>query len=180
MAPEATGGLLLMSQNTSEFDAFKAVHDALHPFDPQARARILKSVATLLEIGVPVKDTGGEAEGASDNHGDENGDTAPTYSAFAELHAAASPSSDAEHALVAGYWLQVSQGNESFTGQGANKELAHLGHKSSNIARALQTLIDAKPQLVLQLKKSGSSKQSRKTYKLSLAGVKRVEEMVGE
>ena len=33
--------------------------------------------------------------------------------------------------------------------------------------------------LILQVKKSGSSKQARKTYRVSDEGIKRVKEMIG-
>jgi hypothetical protein len=56
-----------------------------------------------------------------------------------------------------------------------NRELKNLGHEVGNITRALQGNIDEKPALVLQLRKSGGTKQARKIYKLSVAGIKAVE-----
>lgn len=97
---------------------------------------------------------------------------------FAELFAAAEPATDKERALVACYWHQVCQGAESFGSQSLNSDLKNLGYGVSNITDALDGLIEDRPQLVLQLKKSGTTKQARKTYKLSAAGAKRVEEMV--
>jgi hypothetical protein len=37
-----------------------------------------------------------------------------------------------------------------------------------------------KPALVVQLKKSGSTKQARKKYKLTTAGKKAVEQLIGQ
>lgn len=164
----------------TEFDAFKAVHDALEPLEDDARSRVIKSVITLLAIDAKVQSepdadvADEEAEAAAA----KAAESAPTYSAFAELYAAANPTTNSDRALIAGYWLQVCQGTESFAAQAANKELTHLGHKVANITAAIDYLRKAKPQLVLQLKKSGSSQQARKTYKVSHAGVKRVEEMI--
>ena len=45
---------------------------------------------------------------------------APTFSSFAELYASAEPKSNAEKALVAGYWLQECQGGGNFTAAAAN------------------------------------------------------------
>lgn len=59
-----------------------------------------------------------------------------------------------------------------------NTALNNLGHKLANVTVSLSVLIEAKPQLVLQLRKSGKSKQARKTYKLSVAGIDRVKEMI--
>jgi hypothetical protein len=102
---------------------------------------------------------------------------------IASLMDACSPTTDSLKALVAGYWLQVCQGNQSFDGQSANKELKNLGHAVGNITRALGALMDQKPALVLQLRKSGNTKQARKMYKVTEAGIRKVKAMttgVGE
>jgi len=179
-----------MSEDAAkEFDAIKAVHDALEPLEEAARTRVLTYINSLL--GIDVKVTGshsGTARAAGDADVIEDPEEeaangvakdAPTYSSFAELYAAANPKSNGEKALIAGYWLQVSQGAENFTSAAANKELNNLGHKVANITDAIDSVKDQKPMLILQLKKSGSSRQARKLYKVSHEGVKRVEVMIG-
>ena len=104
----------------------------------------------------------------------------PTFSTFAELYAAVNPKSNGERALVAGYWLQEYRGVESFASAAAQKELTHLGHKIANITDAMNSMKNRKPMLMLQVKKSGVSRQARKLYKVSHEGVKRIQEMVGE
>jgi hypothetical protein len=174
-----------MSQpNNQEFEAFKAVYDALEPLDDDARSRVTKSVVTLLaidaHISVEAEDAAEEADmDDAANEVDASQPAPTTFATFAELYAAAAPTTNAEKALLAGYWIQVSQGNDSFTGQAANKELTHLGHKAPNITAAIDKLKGVKPQLVLQVKKSGSSQQARKIYKVSYAGVEKVKEMLG-
>jgi hypothetical protein len=173
-----------MSDNpTNEFKAFQQVHNALVELDEDAQARVLSSVSTLLGISAPVSaaakpsatlaveddvelDTGGNV------HAPQN------FTEFAELYAATDPHSNSDKALVAGYWIQVCQGADNFSGQAINNELNHLGHKISNITNALSSLNEAKPQLVLQLRKSGKTQQARKTYKLSGEGIKRVKDMI--
>ncbi len=166
-----------------EFEAFKKVHDALQPLDDEARSRVVNSVVTLLAIDAHVQSTLEVDEdiddGAAQTSTIDAAKGSQTFASFAELHAAANPTTNGNKALVAGYWLQVCQDNDSFTSQSANKELTHLGHKIANITAALDPLRSAKPALVLQLKKSGTSRQARKTYKLSDAGVRRVQEMIG-
>jgi hypothetical protein len=97
---------------------------------------------------------------------------APKYDSFAELFDAAQPSSKANMALVAGYWLQVCQGQGDFDGQSANTELKHLGQRIENITVAMNSLKGQKPSLVIQLRKSGKSQQARKIYKITPAGIK--------
>lgn len=170
-----------------EFDAIKTVHEALQPLDDEARSRVLAYIVSLL--GVSIKAPSGQKKTANEdiesegNDEDEsstekNGNGPKTFSSFAELYDAAQPKSNGEKALVVGYWLQVCQQSDSFTAAAANKELMHLGHKVANITDAIDSVKDQKPALLLQLKKSGSSKQARKTYKVSHAGVQRVEEMI--
>jgi hypothetical protein len=171
-----------------EFNAIRAVHDALEPLEEEARARVLTYITSLL--GIEVKMAGGRNNSAGSTEStaldeeaevvaaEEAAKSAPTYSTFAELYAAASPKSNGEKALVVGYWLQICQGAENFTAATANKELTHLGHKVANITDGIDQMKNRKPMLILQLKKSGNSRQARKLYKVSHEGVKRVEEMI--
>ncbi len=54
-----------------------------------------------------------------------------------------------------------------------------MGHGVGNITTALTNAQKHKPALVRQTSKSGKSRQARKTYKLTTAGVKYVREKVG-
>jgi hypothetical protein len=171
-----------------EFEAIKAVHDALAPLNEEGRTRVLTYIASLLGINAKV---GNRAAASADDEG-EDGDSSKddgkgaggtpkepkTFSSFAELYAAADPKTNGEKALVVGYWLQVCQAADNFTAAAANKELTHLGHKVANITDAIDSVKDQKPMLILQLKKSGNSRQARKLYKVSHEGAKRVEEML--
>jgi hypothetical protein len=105
-------------------------------------------------------------------------DTATEFEDFASLVDATHPETDPMRALVAGYWLQVCKGGPSFDAQSANTELKHLGHPSSNITMALGALINQKPSLVLQLRKSGNTKQARKSYKITESGIRKVRAML--
>lgn len=164
----------------AEFEALETVHGALEPLDDDARSRVVKYIVSLLAIDertvAPAEEPADDE--AAEAAGDKATEGASTYSTFAELEAAAKPTTNMDRALVAGYWLQECQGSASFTAQAANKELAHLGHKIANITNAFDSLKAAKPQLILQLKKSGSSQQARKIYQVNHAGIKRVQEMI--
>lgn len=172
-----------------EFEAIKAVHDALAPLNEEGRTRVLTYIASLLGINAKV---GGRGAAPTNNDGNGNDDDSEdddestggtpkgpkTFSSFAELYASADPKTNGEKALVVGYWLQVCQAAESFTAAAANKELTHLGHKIANITDAIDSVKNQKPMLILQLKKSGNSRQARKLYKVSHEGIKRVEDML--
>jgi len=94
------------------------------------------------------------------------------------LFDAAHAKTEKEKALVAAYWVQISQGQPSFPAQILNSSLKDLGHGVSNITDSLDALKTEKPALILQLKKSGTSKQARKTYKLTAEGARRVQQMI--
>jgi len=112
----------------------------------------------------------------------QNGEEVDTqerhFDTFAELYAAASPSKDPEKVLVAAYWHQEVKGQKELTSVVLNKDLTNLGHRITNINMKFDSLIGSKPQLALQLKKSGSAKQARKKYKLTKAGIAKVQGML--
>lgn len=173
----------MSSGSDVEMDAFKTIYEALEALEEEARERVFTSVATMLRIGArgtkssSIPKTEEVSKGQDD--ADEGKVALSKYSAFAELYADADPTSSSDKALAAGYWLQVCMGGEHFSGFSINSELNNLGHRLSNVTQALSSLIKTKPQLVLQLKKTGKSQQARKTYKLSKAGIDRVEGMIG-
>lgn len=173
----------MVDGSTDEFKAFLQVHEALVGLEDDAKVRVISSVSTLLGLAAPassppkrMEDSAAHSESHREPESEETGGGG--FAEFAELYAKADPASQADKALVAGYWLQVCQGKENFSGQAVNTELNHLGHKIANITNAMTSLNDAKPQLVLQLRKSGKSQQARKTYKLSAAGIERVKDMI--
>ena len=166
-----------------EFAAIQVVYKALESLDADARRRVIEYITARLEIATPTPFTPRPAGIANDDEVDEvvlkaEEAGAPKYGSFAELYDAAQPKSNADKALVAGYWLQVCQGSESFDGFSANKELKNLGHGINNITNAIDSLKGQKPALVLQLRKSGKSQQARKTYKVTVTGIKAVEAMI--
>ena len=162
--------------------SFMTIYEALEPLEDETRNRVLMSVATIFGINANVARSSAsfQVDEILESERDLGGDykSPPEYSAFAELYSRADPVSNPDKALVAGYWLQVCQGADNFSGFSINGELTNLGHKLSNVTNALSSLINMKPQLVLQIKKTGKSKQARKTYKLSKAGIDRIKEMI--
>lgn len=168
-----------------EFLAMRAVFSALKGLpDDEARVRVLSYAASRLGLATGAQQAKSmhpvvEPTGDGEPQVPTSATTTPsTFATFAELFDAAHPQSNADKALVAGYWLQVCEGAESFSGLAANTELKHLGEAAPNITNAIDSLKSQKPALALQLKKSGKSQQARKSYKITVAGVKAVETMI--
>lgn len=112
-------------------------------------------------------------EGTTRNYGNARESTI----GVAEFFDAANPRTEAEKVLVVAYWLQEIQGHADWDSQSVNTELKNLGHGVGNITRALDTLIARRPRLVIQTKKSGTTKQARKKYKVTVEGTKSVRTM---
>lgn len=168
-----------------EIDAMSKLAEALGSLDEGARGRVLRWASERFGVAnapVPPSNpvTRQEQDGSGEDDGRENPDTPPTeeFETFAELFAQANPPSEAMKVLVAGYWHQVVQSDGEITSAKLNKDLKDLGHSIVNINQKFDTLMAAKPQLAIQLKKSGNSKQARKKYKVTKAGITKVEQML--
>lgn len=143
--------------------------------DHEAIARVLRWAAARHNVPELMAAHGGKHRIP---HNDTPPDTAD-FGEFADLYAAANPRTDAEKALVAAYWFQITEGQKNLIAQGLNNALKHLGHGCSNITVALRNLMERKPNLVMQVQKSGKTQQARKKYKLTTEGIDSVRNMVG-
>jgi hypothetical protein len=155
----------------------KKIAAALEPLDDAARLRALQWAASRYRGSSKALELGVQPPSRLFEPGPERSENV-LYETFAELFDAARPATERDKALVAAYWVQNCQGAGNFVAQALNTELKDLGHGIGNITEALNQLRDDRPALVLQLRKGGTSKQARKTYKLTLEGAKRVQFMV--
>lgn len=169
----------------SEVDAMAAVAGALAELEEGARHRILRWAAdrygvTLGKGGRPAPDGGGKGGGyALDEITDEEITAEdPVFEHFADLFNACDPKTGEDKALVAAYWFQSVQGQPTWQSAHLQRELKNLGHAVPNIAESLSQGIRRKPARVLQVSKAGSSKQARKTYKLTHEGFVYVQGMM--
>lgn len=156
-----------------ELRAMETIAKAIAPLSPQAVARVLAwakqafNAAPMELAGTPLKEVKKDAESSSYGH-------------VGELFAVANPATDAEKALVVAYWHQVHQGSDEWASAIINADLKQLGYGVGNITDAISSLQSRSPSLVIQLRKSGSSRQSRKTYKLTTAGIQFVKGMLAK
>lgn len=155
-----------------EIKAMSDVSVALSGLDPEAISRVLKWAVDRYQVKGVTAAVSAAEERRSDPTDNRQFEDLPS------LYDAANPQSGPDRALVVAYWLQVIQNQPDFDGFSVNRELKHLGHPSTNITRDLDGLIDRKPRLVMQVRKSGSSKQARKRYKVTVEGARAVERML--
>ena len=160
-----------------EITAMIAISETLDKFEDDEKAvvsRILKwTISRYSEGNID------EHEVINKQHsGDGAFNEIPKYDDFSDLYDAINPKTEAERALVAGYWLTFGENKPVFTGLEANDHLKNLGYRVSNITDALSSLNAKKPTLVMQTAKSGKSRQARKKYKLTKAGHDLVKMMI--
>jgi hypothetical protein len=147
-----------MTELDPEIQAMSQIAAALQPLPDEAVARVLRWASERHGIGATVS-----------RPVDPNEPDAPAD--IGELFANSAATTDYDRALLAAYWFQQHQEAKSFTGQQVNSALKQMGVGVSNITQALNRLIDQRPALVQQLSKSGRSRQARKQYRLTSAGL---------
>ena len=158
-----------------EIKAMSAIAAALSEFDeaetPTVK-RILRWASSRYGIvGTERDDGSGEGRGHSGGSRTES----PKFDTAADLFDAVAPNMEFEKAVTIGYWFQVAQGQPDFGSQEVNTTLKNIGHGIGNITDAFGSAMGRKPSLVMQTQKSGTAKQARKQYKLTVAGVRWVE-----
>lgn len=166
-----------------EIEAMAAVAGALKGLEEEAQIRVLRWAADRYGLK-GIKIGGGGASDSTDDPDDSRGGGSgdggeqPTYASIDELFESGVAKTNTQKALLAAYWFQVIQGGTGFQSYTLNTALKDLGIGIPNITDALSTAESQKPALVMQTSKSGKSRQARKTYKLTTAGVKSVETML--
>ena len=174
---EQPSGSAAVVDPATEAKAVMNVVQALEGLDAAAVTRVLDwavkryAAATLAKVpprsqttAVPFRPPGD----VSDAHRDD----------LAALYEAVNPATEWESVLVAAYWHQSVQGADHLDSQSLNTGLKNLGHGVGNVTRACSALIRQKPSLMMQVRKAGSTKQARKQYRLTSAGVQRIREML--
>ncbi len=109
---------------------------------------------------------------AGDSGSVGNGSDILTFPTPGEFLAGLNLTNDNERALAVAAYLQKKEPDCELSGFVVNKELRHAGHGLENITRAIQVWVDSRPQLMIQLRKSGTTRQAKKNYKVTGEGFK--------
>ena len=157
----------------TELEAMSAVHDALSPLDEDARGRVLRWAADKYAIA-----NLGSSSTGDDVHDESGDEDQSTFRDVGDLMHAAQAANGPERALAVAYWFQEVEGRDGWGGGELNDALKNLGHGLANVTKTLDSLKARKPALVMQVGKSGRSRQARKTYKLTVAGIREVRTML--
>lgn len=160
-----------------ELRAMITVYEALQGLDNDAKVRVIDWVLSKFELRtskgfLPVdeQDAGGPVAAGKKGLMD--------FASAADLFAVANPKNTADKAIVVAAYLQISKGGADISGREINKELTQMGHGVQNITRAVEPLIRKKPQLLIQTRKEGKTKQAQKKYRVTNEGFALVKSLV--
>lgn len=157
-----------------ELEAMQRIVDVLNSLDNQAKARVLNWAYSAL-----LNKTVSESSLIQEKNIEMNDETKKTFDSLADLFVAASPKSHIERALVSAYWIQFINEVQTWTANDINKPLRELGYGVPEISKVLIRAQESKsPALVIRLSKNGKTPQSKKTYKLTNAGMEYVKGML--
>src|SRR6266566_7656865 len=152
-----------------EIRAMASLAEILSNLDSEAVERILRWAAQRFNVSTELVSKASQRDGA--------GTSDSSTPDFADFFSRLNLTTENDKVLAAGYWFQQIEGQEELDAQQLNSHLRHLGHAISNITRTFGRLMEQRPQLVIQTRKGGSSKQARKKYRITAEGIRAVEQM---
>ncbi len=174
-----------------EIKAMSDVLQALEGLEESTRTRVLKWAIskyqledimlvegspqkTKLKKGLDESSTGGNMRNSVD------ATSISDFSDLGEFYSQVDPNTDSEKVLTIGVHYQMNMGYEDLNSADLNKELKHLGYRVSNVTVSISLLMKKKPALMIQTRKEGNSKQSRKKYRVTQAGIKYIEQLLNK
>ena len=166
------------TDSLQEIEAMKSSAEAIEKLDDDARLRVVSWLTARFVRNRPTNLVGAPPKIEDQPSSAVNLDTIKGFGSLAELYHAADPKSEAEKGLVVGTWFQVVEGVDGLDSQTINSALKDLGYGVGNITRAFDVSISQRPALMIQLRKAGTTKQARKQFKVTDAGVKKVLQML--
>jgi hypothetical protein len=150
------------------------VNEALAAYDPILKERA-RDILLEKAFGINAPPRQGNASTLDKNRdlqSERRGEKSPSFDSLLERW---TPTMQQDLALLGAYYFNVLLGQDSVSGAEINRILKDHGRGSKNITQDLGAHISSQPSLILQVKKSGNSRQARKLYKITSPGIKYVE-----
>ena len=160
-----------------ELKAMNDVYNALKGLEDDAKQRVIGWVVGKFSLNNRIKEFTETEQEFDDSRGFAEKDLS-SFESVADVFGNANVKSEADKVLVVGAYLQQKKGGGELTGREINKELHHLGHGVSNITATISSLINKKPQLMIQTRKEGKTKQAQKKYKVTKEGFTAANKMI--
>jgi len=169
------------------------INSAISSYDPVLKERARDILLERAFGAAPRARRAPQATGGGEAEGEETGDEQPRRRpgrpkgsgtgrrgprggmAMPNLLGQWQPETMAERALMGAYTLSRGKADKTVTSQAINAELKRAGIPVPNITRAIESNLRAKPPLMVQKKKMGTTRQARKQYAITPEGVEFVE-----
>ncbi|HEX2190784.1 MAG TPA: hypothetical protein VHG51_17885 [Longimicrobiaceae bacterium] len=163
-----------MSDIKEAKDLLDEINGAISGYDPVLKEKArdillerafggsMRSAAAARPRGRPRSESSGDGEDGA------GGDLASLLTRW-------TPTTMSDKALLGAYYISRVRGDDTVTSQAINSELKRNGLAISNITRAIEANMRPDRPLMVQEKKMGSTKQARKQYRITPAGVEAVE-----
>lgn len=158
-----------------ELQAMATVASALGGLDAEGQTRVLRWAADKFGVTITGKSATTHVNGSDDKDQTQHGN----FADFVDLFDAVNPSGNLEKALTGAYWVQVVEGASSWQSHQVNNVLKDTGNGITSIVDAFDSAQNKTPALVRQMAKSGKTRQARKTFKLTSAGIKFIASKIG-
>lgn len=160
-----------------ELAAMSDIARRLEPLDEAARNRVIAWVTEKLGLKT-IRSTPVPGQPSRPAVRQPEDSSLQDFQTVADAVASANPDNNRDRALIVAGYLQTAGETDALTGFAVNRELKNLGHGVTSITDVLDGLKQTSPALVIQTRKSGSSRQARKTYRVTAAGFSRISELI--
>ena len=160
-----------------ELKAMNDVYDALKNLEDEAKKRVIDWVIGKFSLGQQKRKLAAASEETSEDSGAKRVEFT-SFKSVADLFAKTNLRTDADKVLIMAAYLQETKNVGELAGREINKQLHHLGHGVSNITATITSLMNKKPQLMIQTRKEGKTKQAQKKYKVTDEGFATAKKMI--
>lgn len=161
-----------------EIEVMNEIYRSLKGLDENARQRVIKWIVDKYSITLIKHEE-------ADSEKTRRRIFAPyfeikSFKSVTDIFSKARPKNDIEKVLIISAYLQETKLGSELTGREINKNLNLLGHGVRNITSTIGSLMHRKPQLMIQTRKEGKTRQAQKKYKVTAEGLALVTKMVNE
>jgi hypothetical protein len=168
-----------------EIEAMATASKALKDLSEEERTRVIQWLAAKYMNAYPVNQSTPRNSkqlvgSASDQPAqDEDESDGLLFDTFAEMLDSATATTATGRALIAAYWIQTVEGQDSWKSFELNKILKETGNFDDHLTESLRSLREAKPTKVIQVNKPSTEKgKGHRIMKLTTHGVKEAEKLL--
>ena len=159
-----------------EIKALNDIYTIINGLDHEARRRVLHWINERFSSEVTKKMA---VQGIKNQEGSSvSSFEIKSFKSIVDIFSKARPKNDAEKVLIVASCLQENKPGEELTAREINMRLNHLGHSVRNITSTIGTLIKKRPQLMIQTRKEGKTRQAQKRYKVTAEGLAEASRMI--